>query len=63
MREVASATFVCLNDPIGRFAVGTVCPSFDSDCVSALAMSLRVEFAHVEEIVVLVVTGFPAGSE
>jgi hypothetical protein len=29
----------------------------------AEAMSFRVLLAHVDEIVVLVVTGFPAGSE
>src|SRR6185436_15923630 len=43
---VAGATPVCLKLPIGRLATGDVCPSADSDAVSAAAMSDIVGLAH-----------------
>jgi hypothetical protein len=41
-------------EPLGNFnpLVSGVCPSAETDCVKAAAMSLRSEFIAVEEITV-----------
>jgi hypothetical protein len=51
--EDAAATFVCLNPPIGWFAVGVVWPSFESDCVRAAAISEKSELTFADSMVVL----------
>jgi hypothetical protein len=44
-------------------ALGVVWPSFAIDAVSALAMSVIVLLCVVDDTVVPVTTGLPAGSE
>jgi hypothetical protein len=55
----ASAAPVCFLDDMGRFAVIGVCPSLAMDAVTAVAISVRVLFAHVLDMVVPVTTGLP----
>jgi hypothetical protein len=48
---------------IGKLADGVDCPSRVKQFVNAVAMSLLVLFVVVDEIVVPVTNGLPAGSE
>jgi hypothetical protein len=57
VRAEPSPTPVCLKVPIGRFALGVVCPSFASDAVRAVATSDASVLCTVDEIVVEVTTG------
>ena len=61
--SVIEPRFVILNPPKSWLARIGVCPSFATEAVKAVAISVSVLFAQVDEIVVPVTTGLPAGRE